>query len=139
MYILDTNVVSETRKISRGDGNAAVKHWLGEHDASVMYVSAITVMELEYGCLLIERRDPQQGRALRNWLELRIAIYEGRILPLDDVVAVRAAELHVPDPRPDRDVIIAATALTHGYTVVTRNVQDFLVEGLKVINPWHDK
>lgn len=137
--MLDTNVVSETRNISRGRGDSNVKEWLDDQEASVLYISAITVMELEYGCLLVERRDARQGRALRDWLTLRLGVYDDRILPVETVVAARAASLHIPDPRPDRDAIIAATALTHGYTVVTRNIRDFLIDGLEVINPWRDE
>jgi len=136
VFILDTNVVSETRKISRGGGNDSVKNWLDNQEASALYISAITVMELEYGCLLVERRDDRQGRALRDWLTLRLALYNDRILPVDGVIATRAAALHIPNPRSDRDTIIAATALTHGYSVVTQNVQDFLIDGLDVIDPF---
>lgn len=139
MFVLDTNVVSETRYFGQGRGHANVKEWLDEQDAALLYISAITVMELEYGCLLVERRDKRQGSALRDWLMLRLAVYGDRILPLDTTVAARAASLHVPDPRPDRDAIIAATALTHGHAVVTRNVQDFRIDDLEVINPWRDE
>jgi len=136
VHILDTNIVSETRKFSRGGGDSAVRDWLDTQEASLLYISAITVMELEYGCLLVEHRDVRQGQALRDWLTLRLAVYDGRILPVDAVVAARAAALHVPNPRPDRDAIIAATALTHSCTVVTRNIKDFEIDGLEVINPW---
>ena len=138
MFVLDTNLVSETRKISQGHGDHKVRDWLDSQPASFLYISAITVLELEYGCLLVERRDVRQGRALRDWLTLRLAAYDGRILPVDSVVAAHAAMLHIPNPRPDRDALIAATALTHSFAVATRNVLDFQIEGLEVINPWQD-
>jgi len=105
--------------------------------AAALYLSAITVLELELGALLMERRDPAQGLAIRRWVEDRILpTFAGRILPVDIDVARRAAALHVPDPRPDRDALIAATALVHGLVVVTRNVADFEPTGATVANPW---
>ena len=97
----------------------------------------ITVLELERGVLTIERRDPPQGSRLRRWLEERVLEpFATRILPIDTSVARQSAALHIPDPRPERDALIAATALIHGLTGVTRNVGDFEPTGARILNPW---
>jgi toxin FitB len=137
MFLLDTNVVSELRKISAGKADRYVARWADEVDLESLHISAITVLELEIGILQIERRDPGQGGMLRAWLETRVLPeFDGRILPVDTVVARRCARLHVPDPRVERDALIAATALVHGMTVVTRNVADFVATGVLLLNPW---
>jgi toxin FitB len=136
-FLLDTNVVSELRKTSaRIDRRVA--DWARHVAASHQFVSAITLFELELGVLRVERRDPAQGRVLRHWLEAGVeSSFTGRILPLDAAVARRAAALHVPDPKPERDSYIAATALINGLTVVTRNVADFEPMGVDVLDPWN--
>jgi predicted nucleic acid-binding protein len=102
-----------------------------------LYVSAITVQELEIGILLLERRDPQQGAIFRTWLDRHVLpAFADRIRPVDLAVALRSAHLHVPDPQPVRDSLIAATALVHGMTVVTRNIADFESSGAVLFNPW---
>src|ERR1700678_2817224 len=136
MYLLDTNVVSEMKRISAGHGNAQVAHWLGQIEESALYLSAITVLELELGCLLMERKDKLQGAVLRRWLRSLLDHYQDGIIAIDSTVATRAAALHVPNPRESHDALIAATALTHRYALVTRNVSDFSIDDLKVINPW---
>jgi len=137
MFLIDTNVVSELRKTRSGRADSKVVAWMANAPAAALYLSAITVLELELGALLMERRDPAQGLAIRRWVEDRILpTFAGRILPVDIDVARRAAALHVPDPRPDRDALIAATALVHGLVVVTRNVADFEPTGATVANPW---
>jgi toxin FitB len=137
MYLLDTNVVSELRKIRLGKADSHVASWAESVDTSDLYLSAITVQELGIGVLLIERRDPMQGILFRVWLnEQVLPAFEGRILAVDIDVALRSAQLHVPDPRPIRDGLIAATALVHGITVVTRNVTDFEPTGVPILNPW---
>ncbi len=138
MYLLDTNVVSELRKAKSGKANSKVTAWAGGVAASSLFLSAITILELETGVLLVERRDPTQGTILRAWLESRVLpAFSGRILAVDTAVALRCAKLHVPDPRSDRDALIAATALVHGLTVVTRNVADFEATGVGLFNPWN--
>lgn len=138
MYILDTNVISEIRKIRLGKADRNVARWADSVNAAVLYTSAIVLHELELGVQLTERRDPTQGAILRTWLESHVLpAFSGRILPVDTAVAIKSAGLHVPDPRPIRDSLIAATALVHGMIVVTRNVSDFLPCGAQVINPWN--
>jgi hypothetical protein len=137
MYLLDTNVASELRKVEVGTADPHVKAWSDALNAEAAFLSVITVLELEQGTLLMERRDPRQGAMLRAWLEKRILPqFEGRILPVDLPVARRCANLHVPDPKEDRDSLIAATALVHSMTVVTRNVSHFAHSGVKTLNPW---
>jgi predicted nucleic acid-binding protein len=137
MYLLDTNVVSELRKIRLGRADAHVADWADSIDASLMYLSVITVQELEIGVLLAERRDPKQGAIFRSWLNDHVLpAFADRILAVDTAVAQRSARLHVPDPRPVRDALIAATALVHGMTVVTRNVADFTPTAVPTLNPW---
>ncbi|QTF92693.1 type II toxin-antitoxin system VapC family toxin [Halomonas sp. BM-2019] len=101
MFLLDTNVLSELRKAGDGKAEAKVTAWLAQEDAAKFYISAVTLLELEIGVLRVERRDPAQG-----------------------------ARLHVPDPHAERDALIAATALIHGMSVVTRNVADFGATGV---------
>lgn len=137
MYLLDTNVISELRKAKSGRADRNVIDWASGIPVSALFVSAITILELELGVLLAERRDPLQGRMLRTWLESQVVpAFEGRILAVDTAVAQRCGGLHVPDPRADRDALIAATALVHGLTVATRNTADFEPMGVKLINPW---
>lgn len=137
MYLLDTNVISEMRKIRSGKANPNVSVWADSVEASDLYLSVISIHELELGVLLAERRDVAQGTTLRKWLNEHVMpAFAGRILDIDTVVAQRSARLHVPDPRPFRDGLIAATALVHGMTVVTRNVGDFQRIGIPVPNPW---
>lgn len=137
MFLLDTNVVSELRKVGDGRADARVVHWVGNADAASFYISALTLMELEIGVRRIERRDRRQGERLRVWMErqVRTEFFE-RTLPVDAAVALKCAGLHVPDPRPERDALIAATALVHGMTVVTGNVSDFEATGVALVDPW---
>ena len=137
MFLLDTNVVSELRKVRLGKANRHVAKWADSVDAADLFLSAITIQELEMGVLLAERRDPSQGAIFRAWLNGHVLpAFSGRVLPVDIAVVQRSARLHVPDPRPVRDALIAATALVHTMTVVTRNVADFEPTGVLIINPW---
>jgi toxin FitB len=137
MYVLDTNVVSELRKIRVGKADIHVAAWADSVDAADLYVSVITIQEIEMGILLLERREPQQGIIFRNWFNDQVLpVFTNRILSVDKVVALRSARLNVPNPRPVRDGLIAATALVHGMTVVTRNVADFESTGAAILNPW---
>ena len=139
MYLLDTNVVSELRKVHTGKANPQVVAWASSVAPASLFLSAISVLELETGILLVERRDKKQGKALRDWLETQVLpAFDGRILVVDTAVARQCARLHVPDPRSDRDALIAATALVHSMTVVTRNVDDFKATGVAMLNPWDE-
>lgn len=137
MFVLDTNVVSELRKAKAGKAHPNVAAWAANVTVSSLFISSITVLELELGVLLVERRDSQQGAVLRAWMDEHVLpAFTGRVLPIDTAVALRTARLHVPDPRSDRDALIAATALVHGMTVVTRNVDDFQSTGVPLLDPW---
>jgi toxin FitB len=135
MYIIDTNVVSELRKAKKADQN--VTKWAQPLPSATLYISVISLLELEIGIMLLERRDKEQGAILRAWMNRHVLpTFSGRILAIDTTVAQRCAALHVPNPRSDRDALIAATALVHGLTVATRNVADFEGMGVDVLNPW---
>ena len=138
MYLLDANVISELRKAADGRADANVVAWLNSVDAATLYLSAITVIELDLSVLRIERRDPTQGALLRARVDHRILPeFVGRTLPVDRAVALRFAPLHMPNPCSERDAFIAATALSHGMTIVTRNVADFAPTGVRTFNPWN--
>ncbi len=137
MYLLDTNVVSELRKAGTGRADEAVLSWAAAADPDSLHLSVITLMEIEIGILRVERRDSGQGKALRRWFEGQVLTsFAGRILPVDEQVAIRCAQLVVPDPKADRDALIAATAGVHDLTVVTRNTTDFEATGVRLLNPW---
>ncbi len=135
-YLLDTNVISELRK-SAGLINPLVREWVIARSPETLFISVISVMELEIGVGRVERRDHTQGNRLRDWLDKRVlTAFDGRVLAVDLEVARQAARTHVPDPGPERDTLIAATALVHAMPVVTRNGKDFRTTGVNVVNPW---
>jgi predicted nucleic acid-binding protein len=137
MFILDTNVLSELRKVRAGKADRQVARWADGVQAAELYLSVISLQELEIGVRLAERRDATQGALLRAWLDQHVLpAFDGRILAVDTAVAMRSAQLHVPNPRPFRDGLIAATALVHGMTLVTRNLADFADTGVTLLNPW---
>jgi len=137
MFILDTNVVSELRKANSGKANANVVAWASRTPAPLMFLSVISILEIELGILQIERRDAVQGNRLRDWLENQVLrVFAEKTIIFDVQIARQCAALHVPDPRSERDVIIAATALVHNMTVVTRNGSDFEATGVNLLNPW---
>ena len=139
MFLLDTHVVSELRKVRLGNANKHVARWADSVDTADLFLSVITIQELEIGILLAERRDPAQGAVFRAWLNSHVLpAFSGRVLAVDTAVAQRSARLHVPNPRPVRDGLIAGTALVHGMTVVTRNVADFEPTGVPILNPWEE-
>jgi len=135
MFLLDTNVISELRRPDKANNNVVA--WSSTIPAASFFLSAISILEIELGALKIARRDATQGGILRAWIDEQILRrFEGRILAVDTAVAQRCARLHVPDPRAERDAFIAATAMVHGLTVVTRNVADFKSVGVALLNPW---
>ena len=135
MFLLDTNVLSELRRADRADARVAA--WARSVNHLQIYLSAITILEIEVGTLLLARRDVQQGLVLRTWIDEHVLpAFDGRVLAVDTGVAQRCANLHVPDRRPERDALIAATALVHRLKLVTRNVADFEPMGVDLINPW---
>ena len=137
MFVLDTNVISELRH-GKSNPSEQVRRWAAGQPSSRLFLSSISILELEIGIQALERRTPPQGSALRTWLAGVRAAFAGRILPFTENTATVCASLHVPDRRSERDAMIAATAIEHGFTVVTRNVSDFQETGLALVNPWTD-
>jgi predicted nucleic acid-binding protein len=135
MFLLDTNVVSELRRARRTDPNVAA--WAESVAQGDMFLSSVTILELEMGALRLARRDGDRGRAIQRWIQDRVLpAFAERILVVDTDVARRCAHLHVPNPRPYRDSLIAATALVHRLTVATRNRADFEPMAVPLLNPW---
>ena len=136
-YLLDTNVVSELCKVGDGKADLNVTTWLGAKDSRDLYISAITILELERGILSIQRRDIEQGSRLRAWMDSRVRPeFAERILSINEAIATRCAHLHIPDRRNEADALIAATAIVHGLVVVTRNIHDFQGTGVVLVDPW---
>lgn len=136
--MLDTNVISELRKAKTSKIDTNLSAWAANISPSSLFLSVITILELEVGVLLVERQDRKQGAVLRTWLDSHVVpAFSGRILPIDVAVAQRCAKLHVPNPQADRDALIASTASVHGMTVVTRNIADFESMGVEIHNPWN--
>lgn len=133
-WLIDTNVLSELRKGSRAD--AGVARWFDGTDESALYLSVLALGELRQGIESVRRRDKRAGRALEHWLREVVDAYADRLLPVDVEIAERWGELNVPDRLPAVDGLIAATALVHGLTVVTRNSDDLERAGVPVLNPF---
>jgi toxin FitB len=139
MYLLDTNIISELRKAKSGKANKNVIAWAKAVPTSHLFLSVVTLLELEMGILSVERKDPSAGIILRAWMDHHVLpAFSERILSVDVPIAQLCAKLHIPDPQPDRDAIISATALHHGMILVTRNIKDFKKTGVKILNPWTD-
>jgi len=135
MYLLDTNVISELRH-GKAKPSAAVRAWAARQPINELYLSAVTVLEMEIGAARMERKDAAQGRVLRAWNTKVAEAFASRVLAFTETTARACAPLHVPDPKSFRDSMIAATALEHRFTVVTHNVKDFAYRGFPVIDPW---
>lgn len=137
MYLLDTNVISELRKAKSKHANKKVIKWAKNVSVSSLFLSVISILELEIGIHSMEHRDPTQGAILRSWMDAHVlTTFSERILFIDTAIAQRCAKLHVPNKKSDRDAIIAASALVHGMVVVTRNTRDFEQTGVEILNPW---
>ena len=137
MLLLDTNVISELRKVRDGRTNPLFIAWAKTLDWSDLYLSVITLYELELGVGRLEEYDTVQGKILRTWLgESVLKRFESRILPVNEAVATRSAQLQIPRTRQVEDTLIAATAYVYNLPVVTRNVSDFEGTGVRIINPW---
>lgn len=136
-FLLDTNVISELRKVGDGKADLNVTTWISAQNSRDLFLSAITILELERGILSIQRRDAAQGSRLRTWMDSRVRPeFSERVISIDDTIATRCAHLHIPDRRNEADAIIAATALVHGFAIVTRNIQNFQGTGVVLVDPW---
>lgn len=139
MFLVDTNIISEMRKIEQGKGNIGVTDWVANTPSHQICTSAVVMMELERGVLSMERKDVEQGKRLRNWIENVVKNrFSDKILAIDATTAGICARLHIPDRSPENDAWIAAQAIQHGLTVVTRNEKDFAELGVQVWNPFAD-
>ncbi len=137
MYLLDTNVISELRKASSGKADANVINWARDKATSSLFISSVTIMEIEMGILQLERKDLQQASIYRTWLNDHVLkAFSDRILSFDTSAALKCAQLHIPDPKSERDAMIAATAMVHNFRLVTRNLKDFKHIDVKLVNPW---
>jgi predicted nucleic acid-binding protein len=138
MFVLDTNVISELRH-GKPNQSQLVRAWASDKPIGHLFISAISILELEKGVLALERRMPPQGATLRAWLNAVKTSFTGRILPFTENTATICAALHVPNPKSERDALIAATALEHRMTVVTRNTVDFESTGTTLVNPFNEQ
>ena len=135
MFLLDTNVVSELRRDSKA--HPAVRSWAAGLNAKEQFLSAISIVEIARGICEVRGKDIVRATLLQDWLDsIVLPHFAGRILNVDSDIAQRCAPLHVPRRRDEFDALIAATALAHNLTLVTRNTKDFADTGVRVFNPW---
>lgn len=140
MYLFDTNIISELRKMSNSKIDPNVSNWIAQICPEDTYISVISIMEMRAGIMQKMRKDLIQGNYLQHWYDnVMLPAYQGRILPITAKVATICAELHVPNKRPTNDALIAATAMAHNYTLVTRNTKDFQGLKMKLFNPFLDE
>lgn len=134
MYLLDTLIIAELRKAKTGRTDPGLTGWAAGVARQNLFISALSLLELEAGVAQAERRDRQAAEGLRAWLDTHVpAAFEGRILPVDAAVARRRAQVAIND---GRDALMAATAQVHGLVLVTRNTSAFKAGKVKLFNPW---
>lgn len=132
-YLLDTIILSDARR----KRSSSLMAWMRAQEIGDLAVSVITILELERGVQRTERTDPVGAEPLRLWLEQDVRrTVARRLLHVDEQTATTAATLHIPDPLPEMDALIAATAIVHDLTLVTRNTKDFQRTGVRLLNPW---
>jgi toxin FitB len=133
MFLLDTPVLLELRKAGGGRIDQGVLSWASETPRQRLFVSALVLLELERAVLKLERTDKAGGASARGWLDDQVSTaFEGRVLAVDGAVARKSASLALPE----RDALVAATALVHGLTLVTPNPGAFRAGRLKTFSPW---
>lgn len=133
MFLLDTNIFSELRRSTPDPG---VKRWLESVESGHLFMSVLVLGELRHGLALKRRKDPSAAARLAAWIDQVETLYRARILRVDRRVVRLWAELGVPDPVPPIDGLLAATALLHDLTLVTRNTGDVLRTGVRLLNPF---
>ena len=132
-FLLDTNVVSEIRKKVPDPGVAA---WFASVPAGKLFLSVLVVGEIRQGIERLARRDPDQAEIYKNWLSQLVDGYGDRLVPITVRIAEKWGRLNVPDPVPVVDGLMAATALVHDWTLVTRNVSDVTSTGVRLLDPF---
>jgi predicted nucleic acid-binding protein len=133
MYLLDTMVLSELRKRERNPGVTA---WLSDKSDRELFLSVVSIGEMAKGIAQQEKQDKEFATALRERLDRLLLLYRERILPVDIAIAKRWGELSVQAHNSGADILLAASALEHNLTIVTRNEKHFLPTGVAIINPW---
>lgn len=132
-YLFDTNVLSETR---RPVPNQKVLDFVGTLTSETFYTSAIAIAELRVGALRKSLINPDEGKRISRWIDGVERRMRGRILVVDTEVAAIYAKMQQKRDRPIMDALLAATAIAHGLTMVTRNVRDFVHMEVEILNPW---
>lgn len=137
-YLLDTNVVSELVRLKSRRCNPSVAAWFSITPTNSMFINSIVLMEQQMWVnSAAHRKDFLQAERLQRWVAELQNIFKDRILPIDNDIALRCADLHIPNKRPQHDALIAATALTHDLVLVTENIKDFQnIDGLRILNPF---
>ena len=139
MYLLDTNLISEIRKMPKGKCDQGVEQWVKTTSQNLMFTSAVVLMELERGILAMERKDMAQGTMLRTWFEKDVLpAFQSKILSVNEQTARICAKLHIPDHTPENDAWVAASAIQHNLVLVTRNTDDFARTGVRLLNPFQE-
>jgi predicted nucleic acid-binding protein len=134
-FLVDTNVISELRRRDRA--HPSVKAWFQTHPVDDLFLSVISLMELENGILRLPSNDRQHRQQLRSWLDGQIRPqFSERLLPIDEAVALKCATFNLAERTSLADFLIAATALVHDLVVVTRNVRHFEPTGVRIFDPW---